>query len=95
MELRIVATIQAKPEHVDAVAQAVKKVVAPSRAEAGNLQYDLHESLEAPGTFVFFERWASRDVLTEHEATPHFQQLVAELEGKTLGMVITPLRALV
>ncbi len=95
MELRIVASIQAKPEHIDAVAQAVKKVVAPSRAEAGNLQYDLHESLEIPGTFVFFERWLSREVLTEHEATPHFQQLVAELEGKTLGMVVTPLRVLV
>lgn len=37
MELRIVVSIQAKPEFVDAVAQAVKKVVAPSRAEAGNL----------------------------------------------------------
>ncbi|MGL9735753.1 MAG: putative quinol monooxygenase [Symbiopectobacterium sp.] len=41
MELRIVASIQVKPEHVDAVAQAVKKVVTPSPAEAGTLQYEI------------------------------------------------------
>lgn len=94
MEIRIVASVKAKAEQVDAVAEAVKRVVAPSRAEAGNLQYDLHEAIDAPGTFVFFERWASREALTIHEATAHFQQLVAQLEGKTEKMDITLLRAL-
>lgn len=95
MEIRIVASVKAKPTHIDAVAEAVKSVVAPSRAETGNLQYDLHNVIDAPDTFVFIERWADREALTRHEATPHFQQLVAQLEGKTESLDITLLRALV
>ncbi|GAB7194880.1 hypothetical protein OS11_11520 [Dickeya oryzae] len=45
MEIRIVASVQAKPEFINEVAAAVRQVVAPSRQEEGNLQYELHEEL--------------------------------------------------
>lgn len=57
MEIRIVATIQAKAEFIADVTATLKRVVSPSLQEAGNVQYDLHEVVGKPGSFVFFERW--------------------------------------
>lgn len=82
MEVRVIATLQAKPEFVSAVSDAVHEIIDPSRQELGNLQYDLHRDLEKPGTFVFFERWASAEALEKHNATEHFKQFVASIDGK-------------
>ncbi|RLM27098.1 antibiotic biosynthesis monooxygenase [Brenneria alni] len=94
MEIRIVASLQAKAEFIEAVTTAVKQVVAPSRQEPGNLQYDLHEEIDKPGAFVFFERWKNQAVLTEHNQTEHFRRLVSQLEGKTEEMDVKLLKYL-
>ncbi|MGM3176144.1 putative quinol monooxygenase [Dickeya lacustris] len=93
MEIRIVASVQAKPEYVEDVAAAVRHVVSPSRQEEGNLQYELHEELNKPGSFVFFERWKDQEAIKTHEQTMHFQALVSQLEGKIEGMEIKFLNA--
>jgi quinol monooxygenase YgiN len=51
----------------------------PSRAETGCLLYTPHRDLGRAERFVFFERWASRAALAEHERTKHFEELVREL----------------
>ena len=58
------------------------QIIDPLRQEMGNLQYDLHRDLEKPGTFVFFERWASAEALEKHNATEHFKHFVSQIEGK-------------
>ncbi len=82
MEVRVIATLQAKAGFEAAVSEAVHDILEPSRQELGNLQYDLHRDLEKPGTFVFFERWASSEALDKHNETVHFQQFVSRLDGK-------------
>lgn len=82
MEVRVIATLQAKAEFFDAVNDAVHQIVEASRQEQGNLQYDLHRDLDQPGAFVFFERWANVEALEKHNATAHFTQFVAQIDGK-------------
>ncbi|PWC11513.1 putative quinol monooxygenase [Brenneria corticis] len=94
MEIRIVASLQAKAEFIEEVGAAVKQVVAHSRQEPGNLQYDLHEEIGKPGAFVFYERWKSQELLDEHEQSEHFQRLVSQLAGKTTAMEIKLLQYL-
>ncbi|MFC3395265.1 putative quinol monooxygenase [Brenneria rubrifaciens] len=94
MEIRIVASVQAKAKFVENVTAAVKNVVEPSRQEPGNLQYDLHKEVDIPGSFVFIERWKSQEALAEHEQTAHFKRLIVELEGKTQSLVIRRLNYL-
>lgn len=81
-EVRIVATLIAKPEHKAATHSAVERVVEPSRQEMGNIQYDLHEEIGHKGTYVFFEVWASQEAVDRHNSTVHFQNFVEEVEGK-------------
>ncbi|CAI0914404.1 antibiotic biosynthesis monooxygenase [Serratia proteamaculans] len=92
MEVRVIATLQAKPEFVSAVSDVVHAIIDPSRQELGNLQYDLHRDLEKPGTFVFFERWASPEALEKHNATEHFKHFVSQLEGKLDSLDIKQLK---
>lgn len=48
MSVNVVAVITAKPGSEDAVRAALEALVAPTRAEAGCLSYDLSESVAAP-----------------------------------------------
>ncbi len=47
MEVRVIATLQAKAGFEAAVSEAVHDIIEPSRQELGNLQYDLHRDLES------------------------------------------------
>lgn len=79
--LIVVATITAHPGHEAAVRSALEQVVPPSRAEAGCKRYELHVDNAAPARFVMLEEWTGEAALKEHEATPHFQALVAAVGG--------------
>ncbi|MFG6204500.1 putative quinol monooxygenase [Pseudomonas retamae] len=69
-----IATLTARPGQQDALEQALRALVAPSRAEAGCGQYDLHRDLADPQVFYVIEHWASDEVLQAHNASAHFQQ---------------------
>jgi quinol monooxygenase YgiN len=45
-------------------------LAAPTRAEAGCLQYDLYQSPDAPHEFMRLERWKTPGDLEAHKATP-------------------------
>lgn len=80
-EIRIVAILQAKPGQAAAVENAMRAIVAPSRAEPACHFYTPHRDPSHEGRYVFIERWASREALAEHEETAHFKQLLSDLEG--------------
>ena len=50
-------------------------MLAPTHAESGCINYDLHESQDDSGLFVFYENWASAGHLDAHLKSPHFQAL--------------------
>lgn len=88
MPISVIATITAKPESRADVRQALLAVRAPSRAEEGCLQYDLHVARDNPDRLVMIERWQDDATFDLHLATPHFAALAAALEGKVVGIDI-------
>ncbi len=46
-------------------------LVAPSRAERGCINYDLHQSIDDPRQFMFYENWESREILDAHLEMPY------------------------
>lgn len=48
-------------------------LAAPTRAEPGNLTYDLYQSTQHKNHFLRFEVWRSPQALEEHKMTPHIQ----------------------
>jgi quinol monooxygenase YgiN len=53
------------------VLASLAEVTEASRRDAGCLEYDWAEDLEAPNTFRFFECWESQELLDAHLAAPH------------------------
>ncbi len=89
--LTVVAQFKAKPGKETAVRRELLSLVAPSRKDAGCLNYDLHQGLENPALFLFYENWASKAHLDAHLQKPDLQaalarvrQLVAEPPQVTL-----------
>jgi hypothetical protein len=52
-----IATLIAKPGQQDLLEQGLRALVAPSRAEVGCSQYDLHRDLADPQIFYVIEHW--------------------------------------
>lgn len=92
----VVATIKAKPGMEDTVRAAVEALVAPTRAEAGCINYDLHQSAEDPSVLMLYENWVSKKDLDEHLAMPYLKdflgkadELLAEPVGIALWQMIS------
>ena len=77
--INVVATFKAKPDQVHAVRAALEKMVDPTRAEAGNIGYDLHQGAEDETTFVLYEHWRSQSDLQNHMQQPYFKQMDQDL----------------
>ena len=70
----VVAKWTAKPGEEGAVASALAQLIAPSRAEPGNLLYEVNRDPENPGAFLLYEQYADADAYAAHGASPHFQE---------------------
>ncbi|MBV4460476.1 MULTISPECIES: putative quinol monooxygenase [Pseudomonas] len=73
-----IATLIAKPGRQEALEQHLRALIAPTRAEAGCSQYDLHQDLANPLAFYMIERWASDEALQAHDASAHIQHFRAQ-----------------
>lgn len=80
-EVNVVATFKAKPGQAQAVRQTLEKMVGPTRAEPGNLGYDLHEGAKDSSEFVLYEHWRSQPDLDAHMHKPYFKQMDQDLSG--------------
>ena len=86
--INIAATIAVKPEHRAELAAVFADLVATSRAEAGNLRYDLHQDIADENRFVFFENWRDQAAVDSHNASAHFQNFLKAIDGKTAAVDI-------
>ncbi len=81
MPLTILARIIAAPGSEALLRAELEKLVPPTRAEAGCLQYDLHTDNDDPRVFVFYETWESRELWQAHMNAPHLAAYRAATEG--------------
>ena len=84
MLLTVIAKFQAKSGSEEQVRHALLGMTAPSRAEAGCLNYDIYQSNEDPAFLFTYENWTGKPALDEHMQTMHF---------KNLGETLKPLLA--
>jgi quinol monooxygenase YgiN len=76
----ILGTVTARPETRDELFLLLQAQVAPTRAEAGCIDYDLHVDAADPCVFVFYENWTDRAALDAHLAMPHLRPLLSQID---------------
>ena len=76
----VVATFQARPGKESDLRAALIGLLEPTRRESGCLNYDVHQSTEEPGKFLFHENWASKAALDAHLQSAHIQALIPRVD---------------
>ncbi len=71
--LTIVAVIHAKQGKEIEVYQELVKLIKPTREEEGNIQYELHQSIEDPAIFIFYENWETKKLWQTHMESDHLK----------------------
>lgn len=69
----ITAILKPKENMADQLLAELNKVLEASRAEAGCLNYVLHQSIE-DDTFVLHETWKDKGALESHVDSQHYQE---------------------
>jgi quinol monooxygenase YgiN len=82
----VVATFQARPGKEAELKKALLSLVAPTRKEVGCINYDLHQSPEDSGKFLFHENWTGKAHLDAHLQNAHVQILLPRLDELCVGM---------
>jgi quinol monooxygenase YgiN len=79
-ELFIVARFFARPGRDGEVAEALRRVAGPSRAESGCLEYRLLRAQREPGLFFVYSRWSDEAAFERHAAYPHTVTFLERVE---------------
>lgn len=69
----ITAILKPKENMEDQLLAELIKVQEASKAEAGCIKYDLHQSIE-DGTFVLHETWKDTEALESHVGSSHYEE---------------------
>lgn len=80
MKVTVVARFRVLPGGESRARAAAQAVVAPTRAEEGCVNYDLHSLLDDPREFMFHENWRSKADLDHHLSTPHVAAFLADVK---------------
>lgn len=82
----LIARVKVKEDKIEELKSAALKIVADSRAEEGNINYDIHQSVEDETLFFWHETWKNKAAIDEHFETPFFK----EFFEITSGLVAEP-----
>jgi quinol monooxygenase YgiN len=77
--LIILAKGVVRPDKRDEFIAAARAQIVETRKEPGCIAYDFYESQTEPNTFVFNERWKSREAIDAHFQTEHIRKFMAAL----------------
>lgn len=93
MPVKIVAILTARQSQGEALQALLDGMLAPSRAEAGNLRYDLWRDQAEPTRFVLDELYVDAAAVAAHRATPHFQDYLSKINdlAERTALVLDPL----
>jgi quinol monooxygenase YgiN len=91
--VKTIAILAARRGMAEELRALLDGMVVPSRAEPGNLQYNLWRDHADPGRFVLEEVYTDNGAVAAHRATPHFEKYhskINDLAERTV-MMLDPL----
>lgn len=71
--VKIMAILRARPGQLEALHRLLDGMIAPSRAEPGNLRWDIWRDESDESRFVLDELYSNRAAATAHRETHHFR----------------------
>ena len=79
--LTVVVRLKARAGMEDQVREELQKLLEPTRAEPGCINFDLHEAAESPGLFLVHENWKSEGDLRRHFEMPYLRSWIVKADA--------------
>ena len=79
-KLTIVARFRARASKENEARELLLSLVKPAQAEAGCIDYCLHEDPKDKTQFLFYENWENQKALDEHMQKPYVRDLMDKAE---------------
>jgi quinol monooxygenase YgiN len=76
---QIYAKFTIKDDSADEVLAILDELIAETRKEAGNISYQLFQSVSDPNILTVFEQWRDQVAIDEHNASAHFNKALPAL----------------
>ncbi|WP_300113040.1 putative quinol monooxygenase [Sphingobium sp.] len=92
--VKIVALLTARADRPEDLRSLLEGMIGPSRAEPGNLRYDLWQDQTSPLRFVLDELYADEAAVAAHRLTPHFKHYLSVINhlADRVAVVLEPVR---
>ncbi|WP_438349367.1 putative quinol monooxygenase [Paenibacillus sp. FA6] len=81
------ATFNIIADKQQAFVEEIQPLIEASKAESGNISYDLFKSTDKENIFIMVEAWQDSDAVAFHNASTHFTTFV----GKAGNFLAAPL----
>ena len=79
-QLPMVVKFEVKKDKIDFVKSELLKLLEPSRNDEGCVLYELHQDMEDPSIFMFYEIWETEALWKAHDFTPHVMAFKKAIE---------------
>jgi len=89
MAITIVANIEAKKNKIEFIKEELLKLIEPTKAEEGCIEYRLQQDDKHPEFFLFFETWENRELWQKHMDSDHIEKLIRATEGSLVDLSVT------
>ena len=73
-KITVIARFKAKQEASSQLKELLLSLIETSRSDKGCIRYDLHQALDDPELFIFYETWENKELLSEHSASACIRQ---------------------
>jgi len=77
----LVARLKVKEDAIEQAKEAALSITEESRAEEGNINYDIHQAIDDPTVFVWHETWTSKAAIDDHFETDFFKDFFAKVSA--------------
>ena len=91
--LTIVADMYARPERLDEIKAALIALIERTRAQAGCVNYDLHQDNNDPHHFLFYENWA--ELWQAHRDSSHLNAFRKAMDGAFSAFTVSQITQIV
>jgi quinol monooxygenase YgiN len=77
--IAVVASFLPKPSQEKQVEQVLRGMISPTRAEPGNLRYELYAGNGGPAMFILLEMYKDQAAAEAHRVTEHYKAYRARI----------------
>lgn len=77
----IVARVEVLPGKEKEFISKAEPLIQGTRAEEGNISYNLYQNPSSPTAFIFYEEYKDQHAMNVHAASVHFQAFGKAIEG--------------